>query len=71
MWDKQMGIMLDDLASSIYLVNTPDYILDMVPEGATDPIGSMFSNGDILIPTVDMTEQLAALVLTYSRDTDF
>ena len=71
MWDKQMGIMLDDLASSIYLVNTPDYILDMVPEGSTDPIGSMFSNGDILIPTVDMTEQLAALVLTYSRDTDF
>ena len=70
MWDKQMGIMLDDLASSIYLVNTPDYILDMVPEGATDPIGSMFSNGDILIPTVDMTEQLAALVLTYSRDID-
>lgn len=67
-WDRQMANMLDDMAYSIYMVNTPDYILDMVPEGAEGPIGSMFNNGDVLIPTVDVTEQLCAMVQIYSSD---
>ena len=33
MWDKQMAEILEDMASSIYMINHPDYILDMVPDG--------------------------------------
>ena len=67
-WDKQMANMLDDLAYNIYHINTPDYILEMVPEGSTEPIGTMFNNGDVLVPTVDVTEQLCAMVQVYSSD---
>lgn len=67
-WDKQFGDMLDDMASSIYLINTPDYILDIVPEGETEPIGSMFQNGDVLVPTVDCTEQLCAMIRVFNPD---
>lgn len=67
-WDKQMATMLEDLAYSIYHINTPDYILEIVPDGETEPIGSMFNNGDVLIPTVDVTEQLCAMVQIYSSD---
>ena len=68
MWDKQMGIILEDMAYSTYSVNTPDYILDMVPEGAEAPIGDMFQNGDTLIPSIEATEQLCSLLRTYSKD---
>lgn len=67
-WDKQMAEMLEDLTSSIYLVNTPDYILEQVPEGADQPIGSMFENGDTLIPTIELTEQLCSVIETFNRD---
>ena len=70
MWDKQMSEILEDMASSIYLINTPDFILDMVPEGQTEPIGSMFSNGDVIIPTVDTTEQACALINIACADMD-
>lgn len=67
-WDKQFGEMLDDLAFSIYTVNTPDYILDMVPDGQSESLRSLFQNGDVIIPTVDGTEQLCSMISMYSRD---
>jgi len=67
-WDKQFGEMLEDLAYSIYTVNTPDYILDMVPEGQTESLGTVIQNGDVLIPSVDGTEQLCSLIGIHCAD---
>lgn len=68
MWDKQMANILEDMAYSTYTINTPDYILEMVPDGAEDPIGSMFQNGDTLVPTIDTSEELCSLLSVYNRD---
>ena len=70
MWDKQMAEILEDMASSIYMINTPDYIVDMVPDGTSEPIGSLFQNGDVLIPTIDASEQACSMISTFSVDVD-
>ena len=68
LWDKQMAVILEDMASSIYLVNTPDYILNMVPEGSDEALGALIQNGDQLIPTIETSEELCGLIQSYSQE---
>lgn len=68
MWDRQMQVVLEDMASSIYYVNVPDYILEMVPEDSNEPIGSFIENGQVLIPDIETSEELCGLIQTYSQD---
>lgn len=66
-WDQQMDELINDLATVKYTVNVPDVILDIVPDGKTEPISSFIHNGDEMLPTTEITEQACNLVSIYNK----
>lgn len=65
-WDEQMDELLNDLASTVYTFNTPDYILDQKREGETDTLGDTIHNGEEINPTTAITEQMCMLMSAFT-----
>jgi len=68
-WDMQMEELINDLATVNYTANVPEYILDLVPAGKDEPIGSFIHNGEEIIPTVEITEDACKLVTVFDSET--
>ena len=67
-WDMQMEELINDLATVKYTANVPDYILELTPPGAEEPIGSFIHNGEEIIPTVEITEDACKLVNVFDSE---
>ena len=67
-WDMQMEELINDLATVKYTANVPEYILDLVPNGADEPIGSFIHNGEEIVPTVEITEDACKLVTVFDSE---
>ena len=67
-WDMQMEELINDLATVKYTANVPDYILDIVPPGETEPIRSFIKNGVEIVPTVEITEDACKLVTVFDSE---
>lgn len=67
-WDKQMNDIMDELIQTIFVVNTPDYILDQTLEGWDKPLNEFIHNGTAIIPTTEIMEQACALINEYNSD---
>ena len=67
-WDMQMEELINDLATVRYTANVPEYILEMVPSGSEEPIGSFIHNGEEIVPTVEITEDACKLVTVFDSE---
>lgn len=67
-WDMQMEELINDLATVKYTANVPDYILDIVPPGETEPIRSFIQNSVEIVPTVEITEDACKLVTVFDSE---
>jgi len=67
-WDKQLEEILTDLASTIYVLNTPDVILDQAEEGSSGPLSDIYHNGDEIQVSTNITEQMCMLFNIYSNE---
>ena len=72
-WDKQVGDILTDLIQNIYLVNTPDWLLDHElpnqtidgPKTMADIVGR---NGDRVQITTAISEEMCSIILVNSAE---
>ena len=69
-WDEQMEELLDDLATTVYTLNTPDAILEQVPEDGTQPLSDFYHNGEEVEPTTNITEQMCMLMQIFSHESE-
>ena len=65
-----MAALVKEQFNSLTMENAmkPDYILNQKQEGSDVCLGDSIVNGEVLKPTVDLTEQLCAMIRVYNQD---
>lgn len=69
-WDKHLEEIITDLAQTIYLVNTPDVILNMPCGDSGQTLGDIYHNGDEIAVSTKITEQMCMLFSIHHGDSN-
>ena len=66
-WDRQLEEIIMDMAQTVYLINTPDIILNSMSGESDTPLGDFYHNGDEIHVSTNVTEEMCMLINTYSH----